>query len=662
MNRHTIATQFADRSSAEREELGRHLRDRFFELARAKQDDPELRALVDAIDPEPATHVDGLAVAWHPTARYKALRFVEASRLDETVRDRFARPAAPHLAAVFVDPSELSFRTYENIVPLDRLFESIDGAQLKVGLASRKKLAKTADIYSFAIEPTAPLRAALSRLDALGLYVPPLNAVSRGGERYIFHSALLADALTAAMREAMPKSLMAGFSHVNPIFRCNRFEPTDERFHRHHDTPYFDAARQHVSRYTVLLYLTGGTGAPALDVTGHAQLETIDELTCIVLDQQHAHEGAPYRDGRKVFLRTELVFTDAELVHDPAIAALFSKAVYWTGQSIFEPELARHADAYYNQVAAAHWNGLADATTVEPFVHKQFRGVHFVANGHDFWFAKDPDLSLAECAAITLLDYFNCKLGDTPFRSACKTTVIEDQRDAAWIPGFLASKRSEPAFAPLDKAALFPAPEATDDVCCPFHGYPRFDATRHSEIVDLYARAQTFAKAHIDPAPIVMLGQEVALDASRFVIEADRIHVTGKAPLAPVNFAACWNSGGTPENYLDVEATVGVVQLLVPPIMYRETSGCYHLSFDFFRNSWMVKSAQVNVPVPRIRNLEEDPEEMDEEEQFPWIDAVDVSTIRGGKPGAVAKLWWAPDTELMRELFTLRIEREADAD
>lgn len=664
MNRHAIATDYANRSPAERAELGTWLRDRFFAVSQQRIDDPELRALVDAIDPECATAIDGLGVSWHPSARHKALRFVDAAKLDAAIRDRFARPSldAPHLAAVFADPCELSFRTYENIVPLDRLFDHLfEGGAPALSLANRKKLAKGAAVYSFAAQPSPELRAALARLDALGLYVPPLNRTSRGGERFIFHSALLASALTEAMRGALPKSLLGGFSHVNPIFRCNRFEPGDAKFHRHHDTPYFDAARQHVSKYTVLIYLTGGRATPALDVTGHVAVDEIDELTCVVLDQRYAHEGAPYRDGRKVFLRTELVFTDPEIEHDAAIAELFSKACYWTGQSIFAPELAKHADDYYNRVAAAHWSGLAPPGPREPFVHKRFAGVNFVANGYDFWFAKSPGLTLSECAALTLLDYFNCKLGATTFRAACETSVVDGARDAAWIPAFLERVRDEPAIGALDKAALFPAPEETDGVCCPFHEWLHFDPSRHSEIVDLYTRAQSFAKAHIDRAPIVIMGEQVALDPSRFVVEADRIHVTSAASLAPVNFAACWNSGGSPDNYLDVETTVGVVQLLVPPILYRETNGCYHLSFDFFRNSWMVKHAQVSVPVPKIRLLDPgEAEELDDGEQRPWIDTVDPALVRGGASDRVATLWWAEQTPLMSELFSEREDFDDD--
>ncbi|HWO18208.1 MAG TPA: hypothetical protein VNO30_05510 [Kofleriaceae bacterium] len=649
------------------------LRDRFFALstgiARAEEI-ARYRAEVDAIDPEPAAVLDGLGIAWHPSARHKAVRFVDAERIDLGVRELFARPseAAPHLAAVFVDPRELSFRTFENIVPLDRLFE---GSPLEIALADKRKLATNA--YAFGLRVSAGTRARLARLDELGLYVPPLNAASRGGERFIFHSALLAEALTAAVREAMPRSLLGGFSHVNPVFRCNRFEPGDAKFYRHHDTPYYDAARKQVSRYTILIYLTGGSAQPALDLGGKAALDTIEALSCVIFEQKYEHEGAPYQDGRKVFLRTELVFTDPELEHDPAIAARFSQAVYWTGESVFAPELARHADAYYNQVAAAHW-GDALASTAggarEPFVHKEFRGVHFVANGHDFWFGKQDGLSLTECAAITLLDYFNAKLGDTAFRAQCRTQIIEG-KDAAWIPAFLEGKRGAsasatpavPAVPAIDKAALFPEPEQPDGVCCPFHGWGQFDATRHSEIIDLYTRAQSFAKAHIMPAPLVMMGQDVLLDPDKFVIEGNRIHVLGKEELAPVNFAACWNSGGSPDNYIDVAARVGVLHLLVPPILFTEAAGCYHLQFDFFRNSWMQKRQEATIPVPMIRNLDDvDPDDLPEDDAQPWMDAVDPALVTRGKGRRAKTLWWADGSPLIDELYDAIADREAASD
>jgi hypothetical protein len=562
----------------------------------------------DVVDAGPAATVDGLDVCWHPTARFKALRFVEADRIDAGVRDLFARPSggAPELAAVFVDPTEFSLRTFENIVALDRVFT---GVPLALDLRGRAELAP--DAFTFTLGVPAAARERLDGLDALNLYVPPLNASSRGGQRFIFHSALLADALTRAVRKAMPD--LDGFSHVNPVFRCNRFEPGDANFHRHRDTPYYDAARGHVSRYTVLVYLTGGTGAPALDLG--ATLDTIEPYTCVVFDQRYEHEGGPYADGRKVFLRTELVFEASTVEHDPEIAALFSKACYWTDESVFAPELAAHADAYFNRVAAAHWSGLEPSGDAETFVHKEFRGVHFVANGFDFWFAKGDGLTLVECAAITLLDYFNCRLGDSAFRVQCKSERVEAD-DAAWIPGFLAGKRNQPAVLPFDKSHLFPEPEENDGTCCPFHAGMGFEAARLDEV----------------------------LDPEKFVVRGNQIHVTGDKELAPLNFAACWNSGGSEENYLDTAATVDAAHFLVPPILFTETAGMYHLQFDFFRNSWMVRHDRVTVPVPMIRDLAAEPDDMPVEEQAPWLDAVARAT---GEPGTLpARAWWTRDPVL----------------
>jgi hypothetical protein len=647
------------------ERVSIELRDRFFALSAGSASDEAVaryRAEVDAAEAEAAAVIDGLAVCWHPTARFKAVRFVDAERIDEPVRERFARPSrdAPHLAAVFVDPRELSFRSFENIVPLDRHFTDVP---LDFTLDEPVELAQGA--YSAQVRLAESGRARLAALDDLNLYVPPLNSGSRGGDRFIFHSALLADALTKAVSEKLPQEVLDGFSHVNPVFRCNRFEPGDANFHHHLDTPYYDAARGHVSRYTVLLYLTGGSGEPALDLTGGAALTDIEAFTFVIFDQRYEHEGAPYRDGRKVFLRTELIFRqpESEIEHDLGIAALFSKACYLTGESVFAPELARHADAYYNQVAAAHWNGLSESGDApEPFVHKRFRGVDFVANGYDFWFAKNEGLSLAECAAITLLDYFNCKLGQTAFRDVCESSVIE-ATGTDWIPAFLAKQRGESseraaeAVAAFDKSLFFPESEETNDACCPFHAWGEFDATRFDEVVELNERAQTFAKAHIMPAPILLLGQDVVIDPAKFAVQGNQIHVLGKEPLAPVNFAACWNAGGTPENYIDEAATVDAAHFLVPPIVFSETDDCYHLQFDFFRNTWMVKHRQLSVPVPKIRDLDEmdfDPDDWDTRVEaakaYPWMYAVDRALGQELSGKDKAATWWADESPFVEAL------------
>lgn len=136
-------------------------------------------------------------------------------------------------------------------------------------------------------------------LVALGLYVEPLNAVSRGGRRFIFHAAALAHALTEALRPIastiVPGWLWGQSFHVNPVFRCNRFEPGDAPFRRHHDAPYHDPAQRHISHHTLLLYLTGGRGDPALCIDD-ARIDALAPLAGALFDQRYAHEGAAYLD------------------------------------------------------------------------------------------------------------------------------------------------------------------------------------------------------------------------------------------------------------------------------------------------------------------------------------------------------------------------------
>ncbi len=571
--------------------------------------------------------LDGLALSPEPTPRFTAKRFVDVRRLDPELASRIARPSAelPHTGVVYVDPVEWSFRTFENIVPLDHLFE---GTELELSLDYTADLAD--DIHHGVLRVSPATRALLAKLDTLPLYVPPQNAVARGGLRYIFHSARLAEALTRAVRDALP---LEHFSHVNPVFRCNRFEPEDDRFHRHVDTPYFDAARHHVSKYTLLVYLTGGRGEPALRFEDRA-LDAIEPFACIAMHQRHPHEGGPYVDGRKVFLRTELVFRDEAISHQPEIGQLFAKACYLTQESVQTPELAHDADGAYNRVAAAHWQGWRDAPSREPVVHKAYRGVHWLANGYDFWFPRS--VPLADCATLTLLDHFNCKLAGVAFRSLCVTETLRDVDD---VDAVVARFPAAEPLRVLDKHALFPPPEAPY-TCCPGHSRA-FDPTLSHDVIELYQRAQRFAEARILPAPILMLGQEVLLDPTRFVVEPGAIHVLSAQRLAPINFAACWNCRSEPLNYVDIAASVGVLQPLVPPILWEATRETHHLMFDFFRNTWMVEQRRYDVPVPQIRIV--DPEEVDDGDEIWFIAAHNADPQRGlpELPMHGRTPWWA---------------------
>src|SRR5688572_15886585 len=95
----------------ERRLLELALRDAFFAASAGKLEPAALaawRALVERVVATPVQELDGLALAFHPSARFKAVRYVERERLEPAVRALFACPAPelPALAAVFVDPQE----------------------------------------------------------------------------------------------------------------------------------------------------------------------------------------------------------------------------------------------------------------------------------------------------------------------------------------------------------------------------------------------------------------------------------------------------------------------------------------------------------------------------------------------------------------------------
>ncbi|MEO1272268.1 MAG: hypothetical protein AAFX99_29580, partial [Myxococcota bacterium] len=590
------------------------VRDLYFAARESGAQGDLVRAAAAVVPRQGMLEVAGLSLSFHPAGRHKALRFMEATALPSPWRPFFARPLPqlPHLVAVFADPAEYNFRTFENILPLDRLLHvGRDALTLTPIDAPRRG---DPDLRTLRLSGDPNVLDMLRALDDHGLYVPPLNAGSRGGQRFIFHAAGLANALTQALRSCFKRArLLGGFSHINPVFRCNHFEPGDAPFSNHLDTPYCDPARGHMSRYTLLIYLTGGEGAPALRVH-ETELRQIAPMTVAMFHQRHEHEGHPYLEGAKVFLRTELVFKAKpnELIEAPGAAALFAKACYLTGECVFAPELSRYAHEAYDRSAKARWNGTAKLQPrVVPFLSKTFRGTRFITNGYDYWF-NGHDLTLPECAALALLDLFNCKLGGQPFRAQCETTTLERSDDGAWVPDTVMAvhrdPNAEPLTSPLDKEMLFPEPETAD----PEETYPeeivlefgslldKVEPTRCQEVIDLFVADQAKAKADLLPAAIVVMGQEVFLEPERFLIDAGTIQILSTEPIKPLNFAAFTTLHVSPSDSLKYERATLPGRLL-PPLLYRRTpEGCVHLTLDFFRNAWVARPKPVAVRIPSI--------------------------------------------------------------
>jgi hypothetical protein len=161
----------------------------------------------------------------------------------------------------------------------------------------------------------------LLSLDKLGFYVEPLNSTSRGGLRFIFSSVVLADKLSELIRGAAMPCITDSFVGVNPgnekerkgqefeeedsllkrdlawkkengfgckmflqkVFRMNHFDAGAAKgFEEHLDTPYFDRSRRCVSRFSLLIYLTGGSCEKgALSFERSYKLTTIEDMTVV---------------------------------------------------------------------------------------------------------------------------------------------------------------------------------------------------------------------------------------------------------------------------------------------------------------------------------------------------------------------------------------------
>jgi hypothetical protein len=592
---------------------GLALRERLFELRERGAVDAiaALRDEIAQLDLPALTQVDGLALSCCPSARFQQLRFVEFSAIDPELHPLFAAAshASPHLAAVFVDPAELSYRNFENIIELDHRF---------VGIARKRvtfdKLERLADgIYRTPLQASAQVQELLVGLDALGLYTPPLTPHSRGGQRFIFHSEALGQRLTRALREVLPAGLRDGFLHVNPVFRCNRFDPGDMRFLPHVDSPYVDPARRHISKYSLLLYLEGGRGDAALRFGDDLCLDEIEAMTAIVFNARRSHDGGPFTDGAKLFLRSELVYLDPELRHSPQLSRTFARACYLTAHSVVEPELERHAHAAYEVAASARWQAGPRSTETEVFLHKHFAGVEFIANGYDYWLRRGV-VSLPEAALLAVFDVVNAKLGGKSFHQLCRSHSFERRFDAAtlaWISARLQDSAApeQPLFATLDKDALFPPLEQPDRnnqdevygrmTEFQFRDFPEdWDPRRASSIIDWIAHHRRQTEPLIARAPVLLMGQERFIDLTRFVVDGDKLHILSSERLAPVHFAGGF-SYYDQTSFTTVAATVDAPELLVPPIIWHEHGELLHLRFDLFRNGAWVRYA------PRMLELRE---------------------------------------------------------
>ncbi|KAH6873799.1 hypothetical protein B0T10DRAFT_553070 [Thelonectria olida] len=590
----------------------------------------------------------GLCLSFHPSNTFSMIRFIE--NLDDKVGQGEAKLYAqvmnnPKLFAVFVNPADLSYHNFENVVPLDTWLESKISHQstsdLSLSLSESRQVQSDREVFTCQLQGVA--RELLKELSQLDLYVSPLNKSTRGGQRFIFHSTLLSKALTRAIKSSdMLDKLATGrlnssFEFVNYVFRCNRFNADDAHFQSHLDTPYFDSAQSHVSKYTMLINLSTGCNNPTLRVKDVC-INEVEEATCLIFDQRYEHEGWPFLDGQKVFIRTELVFKDEQLGHDDSISALFNEACYMTGHSMFDQSLSSYANECFERANSFHWAVEKTATQPPMYFLKEFQGARFLTNGQTYWFLKNPELNVKECALMALLDFFNCKVGQQSFASLVSSTKVQrkyESTDDVWSSLSPPSHQAPTGFRKLQKndvdSLIKTGPtkplewafedwdgepeelqdfEEDGDGCCPMHSFPIFNPWKNNEVMKAYDLCCDYSRKHLFGTPFLILNEEIVINEANVEIVRDKIFIVqskdGKR-LPRINFAACWADDSIPSEFVTVGEDVPAPVLVVPPMALHESPQGYQLGLDFFRNDWVVQvDDDYTIPVPDLTERPDD--------------------------------------------------------
>lgn len=607
-----------------------------------------LKGMVELVDDGiDESQVMGMAVSFYPSANRTIVKFIEDldAKIGHERTELFAQVmSTPKLFAVFVNPADLSYHNFENIVPLDSWFESKlakePGSSLGFDMADNKRVDASHEVFTCKLRGASDNSNLLKELSTLDLYVPPLNKGTRGGSRFIFHSTLLGQRLTEAVRSSDILSqldggqLSASFDSVNYVFRCNKFAPGDSKFSSHLDTPYYDGNNHTVSKYTLLIYLSSGKNDSVLRVKD-VKIDEVEEMTCVIFDQRYEHEGRPFLEGHKIFLRTELIFKDHNLQHDDQISSLFSQACYMTGESLFDEDLALYANACFERANKLRWSVEKESPEPTVYRHKQFKHTDFITNGYNYWFSKKELMNVKDCAFFAVLDYFNCKVGPDSFRSLLKATTVREpfsNNDDIWK--FLSAKAvpSRHGFTRLEdghlKSMLKELEDGYDksfarqledwdgddeeleqfgeegDGCCPMHSFPKFNPWLNVDIMKCYEKCCEYTREGLYGAPLLFLNQEIVINERCIKIDGDKIFILQdpkRTEVRRINFAACWSSDPGPPEFVVVGKEVPAPKLLLPPITFHECDQGYQLSLDFFRNDWMVKvDDEHTIPIPNV--------------------------------------------------------------
>lgn len=521
----------------------------------------------------------------------------------------------------FVAPEDVSYANFENIIHIDEYFNGdANGFNLLINDTIMTNEANNYvqlfdDCMMFKTKTNLAIH--LLEMNNFGLYTVPINKNSRGGLRFIFNSPTLAQMFEIIVRQHLSPDLLTNFVKVNNVFRYNKFDPGEHKFESHMDTPYYDKMNKHYSKYTMILYLTSGTNTDSGIVKfKNIHDETYDktrvvreiyndenEMTAIIFDQKYEHEGNPYIDTTKIFIRTELIYsyTDDVMSYDSYAAKMFNIACYASKLNILHEEVMKYSSECFNRVNKMRLG--YDVPVFEEYLYlKESENGEFITNGHDYWM-KGNESCIDNMIRAVILDYFygGCVSVTPRIIKVCNNILrlnkinVYDMLTKPFNKNHITKVVGSREYTP------------NDDMCCPYH-MDDFDPTQCADVINEYhtltmhANDSNMTKLIIDTDCYTMSLDRSGRDGVTFyernkyetIDESGTKHVTCEIVVGgfeTFNYAACWNCTSNEKSY--ITTTTKTCDTVVGALIKVDYVGNnFHFVVDAFNNNF-IHSTQV---------------------------------------------------------------------
>ncbi len=492
------------------------------------------------------------------------------------------------LVMCFVNMYDLSYRNFENIIDLNSHCEKIN---LHDDYDSFEKL--DLDVYKFKIDSSF---LQLMDISKLNLLTKPLNSNDRGGKRLIFQSEHLAKLLSNIIKKINQPLLNNNFERVNHVFRFNVFSPLDNKFISHYDTPYVNPRKQLISKYTLIIYLTGETSELNHPLTVKNKPYKINELDAFIFGQNSEHEGKPFTSNDKIFLRTELIYHDYQTIYNEKTAELFNRSCYCVKQSIFNPTIKQYINDMFNSVTKMRYSLSVEKKNYPMFL-KKYGETNYITNGHHYWAKITNEESVKHFAVVILKDYF----GQIPGQVISGGELNELDDDT--IYKLLKNSNPDEIFDlhPDKFINNFNGKEYIlgfwkDFKCGMCDEYMDMEyLCNYENCVNNINQIVSDTNSLCDKFSLIVSGEKIFINKKDIDVSNGVIYFKNTGLQNQIIFASCQ---GHDSDFVNINAKLSNVKTYnLPPIFFSELdNNCYKFNVDVFNNGLIHNSAFVKLP------------------------------------------------------------------